>query len=200
MAALSALPQGMTGGSAPAHDTLQRIGLAIFRVIYDAFLVKMRGGTDDAGDRWAPLSPVTVAIRQRRRGVGPPRKRSRYRKFTQNDLSPAQRRLRSITKGAGASYDKYGRDYEILHDRGRLLESLRPGSGSAEQVFEIADGRVIVGTNREGAARNHQGDPPKLPQRRLWPDPSDWPDEWWDQILEEVQAGVVDLVVQELRK
>lgn len=197
MAALQALPQEMTGGSTAARTTLIRVGLAMLRVIHSAFLLKMRGGTDDAGDRWAPLSPVTVAIRRRRRGIKPLKKR-----FEPVSVRPEVRRARSIIRGASTSYDKYDRDAEILHDTGLLLESLRPGSSSAEQVLEIADGRVIVGTRREGADDHHKGRPdrvPKLPQRKLWPDPNDWPQSWWDEIVVEVQSGVVDLVIQEMK-
>ena len=201
MAALTALPQEMTGAGSAARDLLTRVGLAMLRRIHGAFLVKMRGGTDEAGDRWAPLSPVTIAMRLRRRGIGSPKKRSRAKRkvVLSGDISPAHQRARAIIRSAGARYDKYGRDAEILHDTGRLLLSLTPGSNSAEQVLEVSAGRVIVGTNREGAKANHEGRPPKLPQRRLWPDPSDWPPEWWDQILTEVQDGVVDMVAQQVQ-
>lgn len=201
IAALQALPQGMTGGSEAARRTLIRIGLAMLRIIHGAFIVKMHGGTDDAGDRWAPLSPVTVARRRKKR-----EKREEV-----EDLPPivggvqatAHRRARSIIKGSNSSYNKYSRDSEILHDSGLLLESLRPGSFSAEQIFEIADGHVIVGTRREGAEDHHAGRPdrnPPLPQRKLWPDPGDWPTHWWDQITSEVQSGLVDLLIQEIEK
>lgn len=195
--ALMSLPQEMTGGRRAARATLVRLGLAMLRKIHEAFLVKMRGGTDDAGDRWAPLSPVTIAMRRRKRGGTSSKKGrapGRQRKASADDLTPTQRRTRAVIKGAGSHFDKYGRDAEILHDTGKLLESLRPGSFSAEQVFEIGDGRVIVGTVREGAVENHEGRPPKLPQRRLWPSTSDWPTSWWDDITEEVQNGVVDMV------
>ncbi len=129
MAALTSLPQEMTGGGSAARATLIRIGLAMLRRIHEAFLIKMRGGTDDAGDRWAPLSPVTVAIRRRRRGISPQSKRlaaKRTKKLAPTrDLPPASRRARSIIKAAGTHFDKYGRDAEILHDTGVLLESLR---------------------------------------------------------------------------
>ncbi len=72
----------------------------------------------------------------------------------------------------------------------------------SSRAFEIADGRVIVGTRREGAMDQHTGRPdkvPPLPQRRLWPDTSDWPHEWWDAITAEVQDGVVDMVVQQVK-
>jgi len=175
----------------------------MLRKIHEAFLVKMCGGTDEAGDRWVPLSPVTVAIRRRRRDKSSPsrktRDRSKRNRTEQEHIPTSKRRTRSIIKGAGTSYDKYGRDEEILHDTGLLLESLRPESFSAEQVFEIADGRVIVGTRREGAEDHHKGRPPKLPQRRLWPDPADWPSSWWDEITAEVQSGVVDMVIQQVQ-
>ena len=58
---------------------------------------------------------------------------------------------------------KYGgRQVDILRDTGLLLNSLSPGVVSAEQVFKVAPGTVIVGTNRKWAYCHHYGDLPGL--------------------------------------
>jgi hypothetical protein len=46
-----------------------RIGLTALGFIKVAFVEKARGGTDEAGDRWQPLSPYTIAYHRRHREV-----------------------------------------------------------------------------------------------------------------------------------
>jgi hypothetical protein len=85
---------------------------------------------------------------------------------------------------------------DILKDTGLLINSLSPGVVSAERVFRVGPGEVIVGTNRKHAARHHAGDPKRgLPQRRLWPHPSRWPQDWWGDILDVAKQGILDLIV-----
>ena len=54
------LIRGRTGAGHAVQDLQIRAGLAALDEIQRAFRVKMRGGTDAAGLRWKPLSPVTV--------------------------------------------------------------------------------------------------------------------------------------------
>lgn len=90
-----------------------------------------------------------------------------------------------------------GQKSEILRDTGRLLNSLSPGvsgpSGSTDQVFEVRPGEVVVGTNVEYAKYHHDGTS-RLPQRRLWPEPSSWPRAWWDQLAVAARTGLIRLV------
>ena len=55
-----------SGGTA-LNAAMVRVGLALLGRIRAAFVVKARGGTDEAGDRWAPLSPRTIAYSRRHR-------------------------------------------------------------------------------------------------------------------------------------
>jgi len=105
-----------------------------------------------------------------------------------------------ITKSRGGT-DEAGESWPPKSRRtkratGLLLNSLSPGVASAEQVFRIGHGEVIVGTNRKGAAAQHNGVPGRLPQRRLWPEPSKWPASWWRDIMEQVRTGLVDIAMQ----
>lgn len=222
--ALSALPARARSGGPVASAMLTRIGLTILGRIRTAFIAKARGGADEAGEAWKPLSPKTVAYsKTRQRGKG-----GRTRTEKKRDARPSQalskkqqerwwevyRRTLAASKGdkgraartawavlkaegARTLVDKYGgRQVEILRDTGLLLNSLSPGTSSAEQVFRVGPGEVIVGTNRKGAAGHHNGIPGKLPQRRLWPAPGKWPASWWADVCEQAKQGLLDLAAQ----
>ncbi len=223
--ALATLPAAAQADGAIARAMMVRCGLAALGRIRKAFVVKSRGGTDEAGDSWKPLSPKTIAYsKTRQRGKG-----GRTRAEKKRDTYPSQalnkrqqtrwwevyRRQLGIYKGnkghaaavawlilksegAQTLVDKYGhRQVDILRDTGLLLNSLSPGYGGTEQVFRTEPGAVIVGTNRKGAAAHHEGDPSRnLPQRRLWPPPSDWPASWWADITDQVKQGMMDMAMQ----
>lgn len=220
-AAIAALPTAMHTSAADAIMT--RCGLALLGRIKQAFIIKARGGVDEAGDSWKPLSPKTIAYsKTRQRGRGGRTKAEKGRSaFPSQALSNKQqerwwqlyRRYLAAFKGdkghaAAAAWivgkregmttllNKYGhRQVEILRDTGLLLNSLSPGVNSAEQIFRVGHGQVIVGTNRKGAASHHAGIPGRLPQRRLWPPVNKWPASWWQDILEQASQGILDLAM-----
>ena len=220
--AITQAPVVARAGGPLANAMMTRAGMAILGRIKQAFVVKARGGTDEAGDRWQPLSPKTVAYsktRQRGRGGRTKTEKSRashpsqalstkqqerwwevYRRqlaIYKGDKSHAAAVAWLILKREGAVtlVDKYGhRQVEILRDTGLLLNSLSPGVSSANSIFRVSAGEVIVGTNRKGAAAHHRGVPGKLPQRRLWPDPKNWPPTWYADIMGEIKQGLLDIV------
>lgn len=149
---------------------MARAGITVLGYIHTAFVTKSRGGTDDAGDRWEPLSPVTIA---RRRG---------------------RRRSKSSSRKSSAN-----QSVDILRDTGALLNSLTPGYGGSNQLFKAEPGSITIGTRREGADKHHEGIPGKLPQRRLWPETSKWPATWWQDIAGQIAQGVAELVIQEAK-
>lgn len=221
IAALSALPGAVRGGGPAADAVMARIGMAALGRIKRAFVLKARGGTDDAGDRWKPLSPKTIAYsKTRQRGRGGRTRAEKGRAAHPSQALSAKQQERwwevyrrqlarfrgdkghaaavawLVLKGEGARtlVDKYGgRQVEILRDTGLLLNSLSPGVASAQRVFRVGPGEVVVGTNREGAAAHHRGIPGRLPQRRLWPPPSRWPAAWWADILDQLKQGVLEI-------
>ncbi len=179
MRVLSMLPRIASGQSSAAggvgylrQSLLTRIGLTALSFIKIAFVQKARGGTDEAGERWKPLSAYTIARRRHPRG-GKPGNQS----------------------------------VEILRDTGLLINSLTPGvpvTGTPppvpppkppKQVFRLGRGNIILGTNRQWAWTHHKGIPGRIPQRKLWPDPRQWPKSWWDEILVQAQLGVIDIVI-----
>lgn len=222
------LPRETVGGSTTAGSIMARCGTVLLGRIRRAFIVKARGGTDEAGDRWAPLKPQTIAYSktrsrgrggrlqiERRRGARPSqaldsRQSERwwdlYRqglRIFNNDKASAAKRAWAILKREGARtlLDKYGhRQVEILRDTGLLLNSLSPGVSTIDQVFRIYRGEVIIGTNRKGASAHHNGVRGKLPKRRLWPPPNKWPSAWWQDLADEVQQGMVEVALQLLQK
>lgn len=222
--AIAQAPAAARSGGPVADAMMTRLGLALLGRIRTAFVVKARGGTDEAGERWQPLSPRTIAYsktRQRGRGGRTRAEKARATRPSQALTAKQQdrwwevyRRQLAIYKGdkrhaaavawlvlkregARTLVDKYGyRQVEILRDTGLLLNSLSPGVASGEQVFRVGRGEAIVGTNRKGAAAHHRGVPGRLPQRRLWAPPSRWPDSWWADISDQAQQGILDIVIE----
>lgn len=204
---------------------MTRCGLAVLARIKQAFIVKARGGTDEAGDSWPPLSPKTIAYsKTRKRGRSKADKKKA--EFPSQALSKKQQdRWWQVYKQALATYkgdkshaaavawfvlkkegaqtlvDKYGhKKVDILRDTGLLLNSLSPGVASPHRIFKAGQGEVIVGTNRVGASAHHRGVPGRLPQRRLWPPPSKWPDSWWRDIIDQCKQGLLDLAAEIIKK
>ncbi len=118
--------------------------------------------------------------------------------------------LRTEQPGIRTLMDKSkGKQVEILRDTGLLLNSLSPGVPAdtapmsppkvRKQVFRCTPGVAIIGTNRKGAAKHHEGDPPRFPQRRLWPEPSRWPAEWWSDAVGQLRQGVLAVILYILK-
>ena len=229
MAALRSIPSAAEGNgeAKEAADAMYvRCGLTLLGRIRHAFVVKSHGGTDEAGEKWAPLSPKTIAYSRRHPGL--PRASVRAAKRPSYALNAKQRKrwwavysqnlarykgdkghaaavawLILKSEGAETLLMRYGStQVDILRDTGLLLNSLTPGVPNGgmpapvkDQVFVVGQGEVIVGTNRKGAAAHHNGIPGKLPQRRLWPEPSKWPSSWWQDIAEAARDGLVDITL-----
>jgi hypothetical protein len=224
---------GAAGGFVRALQV--RIGLAVLQRVKDAFVVKARGGTDEAGEKWKKLSPHTVAYGRRHPGIPKRRpfwtthpsylltdkRRDRwwelYRRFKAKfggnkslAAATAWTVLRTEQAGIQTIMGKYGNTpVEILRDSGVLLNSLSPGVTAdaapmsppkkPQQVFRCLPGEVIIGTNRKGADKHHKGQPPRFPQRRLWPDPSRWPQSWWNDAVGQLRQGVIAVVLYLLK-
>jgi hypothetical protein len=210
-------------GSEIAKALQTRMGLTLLAHIRDAFVTKSKGGTDDCGDSWPPLSPKTIAYSRRHPGVPPSKQRSpfrpswmltdaqrkkwweMYRKglaMFRGDRAKAAKIAWAAAKRSGAKtlVGTYGStSVLILRDTGLLLNSLSPGVQSEDQVFKVQPGSVIVGTNRKRAGSHHRGVPGRIPQRRLWAPPDRWPDTWWDDINDQARAGYIDVLLFFLR-
>lgn len=202
-----------------------RVGLQALSFIRQAFIVKAKGGTDEAGERWPPLQRSTIAYSRRHPGVlFPGKKRAPFRPswmLTKKQrarwwalnaqVGAAMAWVILKSEGAKTIIGEYGdTKVETLRDKGLLLNSLSPGvppdsgtstpTGREHQVFKLESTSVVVGTNRKHAAAHHKGIPGKLPQRRLWPKPNRWPAKWWDLLLSQARQGMIEVMTYLLRR
>ena len=73
LASVPAIVAGRAADPAGEAGAIQRvIGLTALSLIKEAFVTKAAGGTDEAGDSWAPLAESTVQGRRKGKGVGNP--------------------------------------------------------------------------------------------------------------------------------
>lgn len=212
------------GGTIP-DTALENCGLALLDHIQEAFAVKSQGGTDEAGEHWKPLHPKTIAYRRAKhlrsraesgRASHPSQAlttaqqdrwwqvyRQQLARF-RGDKSSAAKAAWTVLRAEGAHtlLDKYGTEkVDILRDTNDLMNSLTPHSGSDMAVLRVTPGQVEVGTSRPHSLSHHEGVPQvNLPQRRLWPEPRNFPDTWVADMLAEVRAGVVEMVKQVVRE
>lgn len=189
---------------------LTNVGLAILKKIRDAFIIKSKGGTDESGDRWAPLAPSTIAQRLRKKsGLKADKSKQAvsdsWRQYYIQGLmrhkgnkAHAARFAWLKVKAAGHKpiAPRLASNIDILRDTGLLLRSLSPGERSPEQVFVVHGGKVILGTTRKGAMAHHKGMIGKLPQRRLWPSPQHWSASWKRDIVRAARQGIQDVILE----
>ena len=208
---LRGLP-GMLAGNTPDPDGTVRglllaLGLQALSLIKTAFIVKSRGGTDEAGIRWKPLDPRYVAYGRGHPGRprGGPRPtlnadqdrqwRAVYAGVSRSlvnkgmDAKEAGGRaaaaawIHAKANGATTLLEMYGNaPVEILRDTGLLLNTLSPGSGSADQILRPEPGKVTVGSDLKKAGRLHK-------DRPLWPD-GDLPASWWQRLSDTLGDGI----------
>lgn len=174
-----------------------RMGNALLSKVQQAFVVKSRHGTDEAGIKWKELAESTLQARRRKAGLGTERQikekmRDASRRLTGGRTDKARERARATMRRLRKQQDAVANlsdNVEILRDTGLMLRSFSPGidaapSGAAFQVLDADAGRVIVGTNRH--PWHHTGGK-NLPARPLWPPDGRLPATWWDAIT---RAGV----------
>jgi hypothetical protein len=68
-AMIARLPSLIAGGGTLADALKMRLGLTALGLIYNAFMAKSEGGTDDAGGRWVPLKKTTIAYSRTHRKI-----------------------------------------------------------------------------------------------------------------------------------
>src|SRR3974390_99998 len=71
--AIRSIPLAARGNIGAAQEAakglLLRIGMAALSKVRQAFVVKARGGTDECGLKWPPISPPTIAYSRRHPNV-----------------------------------------------------------------------------------------------------------------------------------
>jgi hypothetical protein len=207
-----------TGGAMRA--LLMAMGVQALTIIKTAFLEKSRGGTDEAGITWAPLSLEYVAYKRRHPGLPPAKDRGkRYslnkdqdklwrgvyagrlaaglrKGLTQTEASGRAAAIAWIAvKAAGAHtlLDAYGHaPTEIGRDTGRMFNSLSPGA-----VGDGADQQIlepIDGGIKVGT--NVKYAIYFHAKRPLWPEDDNWPDVWLERLTDMLQDGLELLVTK----
>lgn len=163
-----------SGGS----SLLVRIGLAVLQKAHEQFKLKVKGGTDDGGVRWPPLSRYTLQKRRRVHAASP-------RTSPDDILVETGLTERSLQPGEQPQFAGQNPPYV------------------AYQVFRLEGDAVIIGTSRQHALDHHEGRQRgkwRLPQRRLWPLSRDWSPSWWRPIVKQAAEGGADWLERELSK
>lgn len=146
MSALNEIPKIVAGKTSDAKGLKEHFygvyARHLFRKIHKAFLAKSKGGSDELGNSWKPLTDTTI----RRRTT------SRSRKLALSRRSDIRSRV------------------PILIDTKRLIKSLTPGrvsesgySASKEQIYKTASRSFEIGTEVPYSGMQHK-------ERPLWPD------------------------------
>lgn len=206
--ALSQVPHNLESNDT-GKAILVAMSNALLIKIKEAFIIKSRGGIDEAGDRWTPLNPKTIAYSrsprsrvEKGRSSCPSQSLSKkqqerwwdlYRQglaIHKGDKARAAKRAWFILKSEGAKtlFDKYAHGKpDILKNSGKLLSSIGIKGIITNSIEIHADPKICP-----YAAAHHNGVPGKLPQRRLWPPVKNWPQNWWDDILNSATKLVVE--------
>jgi phage gpG-like protein len=137
-----------------ARAVFYAVGIAALTDIQEAFITKSRGGTDEGGVSWPPLSPAYLAYGRRfgpgekassavASGVMNPGQLSRFNRLVSENIAHLAARV-DVAKARKLATDRawetirkeeriskiaaYGnRIVDILRDTGRLFNSLTPG-------------------------------------------------------------------------
>jgi hypothetical protein len=188
-AAIRRLPAILAGKASDPEGVARavqlRCSMVALSIIKDAFVVKARGGTDEAGESWKPLAESTIESRLRKKGVSRARAIKQAKEAyatlarTGRGLKKLERAKKTLTKTFADAAS-----IEILRDDGILLNSLSPTVGSVvnpQTVVRHEGGKVAVGTNVP-YAYFHQYGTKRMPARPPIPDADRWPDQWTGQI------------------
>jgi len=171
--ALRLIPPLLAGRAADPQRLAQavqlRVGVRLLGLVQTDFVTKSRGGTGKDGVAWKPLSPKTIAARERK-----------------------------AKKAKKKASQKYAGKYDVLRDTGKLLRSLTPGvedrpSRAEGQVLRPGRGDVVVGTNVPYAAA-HQNGTKHVPARPFLPPPGKLPPAYEQPLLDAALRGVVRIL------
>lgn len=212
--AISSIPQEFSQGSTnQVQSILDEAAQALLEKIREAFLTKSAGGTDESGDKWVPLKSTTVAYSRSTRtrtenahtsrpsqGLSARNQKRWWDLYRQGlaiykgDKAQAAKRAWGILKRQGVTtlLDKYGsRRVSILYNTGALFDSI---------TSRVDSRGVTISSNHPTAIVHHKGSINKgIPQRKLWPDPEDIPQGWWQAMVETIRDGIIEIIKQRVR-
>ncbi len=130
-----------------------------------------------------------ILEKKRRAGLITPTRYNELRKVLDSRLKPQSIEAFALAQATAL----------ILRDTGRMLNSLGPGTASADRIARAVPGAVIVGTNVT-YFKYHQSSAPrikkkdgsdKLPRRQVLPDATHpIPQDWWEAMTAECAKGI----------
>ena len=203
-----------------------RVGFLILGLFKQAFLAKSRGGTDEAGQRWTPLSPKTVAHGRRHPGLAKAKSKAAKQGRAGRPLLTAgqdktwrgvyaQALHRALGKGASqanAGAHAAALAWAVVKAQGGQTILGKYGNASHEILRDTGvlfnslspgvatvraePGAVVIGTNVPYAGPLHRGTK-NIPARPLWPEPDQWPASWRQQVRDLYADGARE-IAQEL--
>ncbi len=132
---------------------------------------------------------LRILNKKAKKGLVTPTRYKQLRKLLTGGVKPAQLEHFALAQATAL----------ILRDTGALLNSLSPGTASADKILKADVGKVIVGTNTK-YFKYHQSDRPrakkkdgtdKLPRRQILPDAGKpIPAEWYAAMSAEFAKGI----------
>jgi len=115
-------------------------------------------------------------------------------------------------RGAQTKLDVYGhREHEVLRDTGILANSLSVGvisgaeyqrptaEGGEQQIFQLLENGVIIGTNVKYARTHHEG-LNGVPKRPIMPEDGKMPQAWLDRILDAAMRALAVAIEQAMSR
>lgn len=230
MERLRQLPKLLSGRTIASSDVASQVlgalGLQALSLIKEAYIVKARGGTDEAGISWAPLSPKYVAYSRRHPGLA--RKRAAaakagrarrplltaaqdklWRQIFARSLRRFQRAGRGDAKGAAAAIAwatlKRAGGKTILAEYGNRPHEI--GRDTGRLFNSLSPGSAPAAANEDQIFRTDPGAvtvgtniayaAPFHKRRPLWPDEANIPASWWQRLGETLGDGI-EMVLRQL--
>ena len=226
---LPALLAGRVNDSTQAvHGLMGAVGLQALAIIRESYIVKARGGTDEAGIRWAALSPRTIAygrrhpkLSSRRRYAAKAGRKSRPLLTAGQDKLWKQtyaRMLRRFERAGNPDAEahaaaiawkvvKQAGGKTILEEYGKTPVEI--GRDTGRVLASLSPGRSAAPANADQVFRITPGEvrvgtnveyaEPFHRKRPLWPDdPADIPESWWERLGETLEDGLKALLRRRL--
>lgn len=150
----------------------------LFQKIYEAYVIKSYGGTDELGNAWEPLAESTVGLKQR--------PTSALRSFRARER-----------KSLGGLRSVRNQRRLIMRETDRLIKSLRPSiirgmgyySPREDQVVYQTKGKFTIGTNVE-YAKYHNNTRPVIPDNA---------GEWVTEAIQEAVGQAKKRLIEAIR-
>lgn len=211
-----------TAGERIRQAALKAGAVELLSIIQEAFIIKARGGTDEAGITWKPLDPRTVAYHRRHPGLTRPRRQAAqsgrssrplltdaqdtvWRRVYAQTLARLQRggsngpEAQATAAGAAWSVVKAMGGRTILAEYGNLPVEIGRDTGRLLNSLMAGSRDAIVEVLQRSVVVGTNVEYAEFfhKMRPLWPERL--PDVWQDRVAEAMVAGLMQALAQEMR-